>query len=200
LLAVTVAGIGNMRIVDILLIAIGLAMDAFAVALAVGLHLARNGGVAPRQYFRLGFHFGLFQFLMPIIGWLAGTTVRSYIESYDHWLAMALLTYIGIKLIREGRRSEDYHLADPTKGMSLVVLSIATSIDALAMGLSLAILGSGIIYPAAIIGVVASAFTLSGLALGRKIGGAWRSRVALIGGLILIGIGVKVVCEHLFRW
>jgi manganese efflux pump family protein len=188
------------RIIDILLIAVGLAMDAFAVALAVGLHLARKGGIAPRQYFRLGFHFGLFQFLMPIIGWLAGTTIRSYIESYDHWVAMALLTYIGVKLIREGRRSEEYHLADPTKGMSLVVLSIATSIDALAMGLSLAILGTGIVYPAAVIGIVACAFTLVGLALGRKIGATWRGRVALIGGIILIGIGTKIVLEHLCHW
>jgi putative Mn2+ efflux pump MntP len=186
-------------LIEILLIAIALAMDAFTVAIAVGLHLSGNGRVSPRQYFRLGFHFGLFQFLMPILGWLAGTTVRAYIESFDHWLAFGLLSYIGIKMIRESSQSQEYSRRDPTRGMSLIVLSVATSIDALAMGLSLAILGVGIIYPSVIIGIVASVFTLAGLSLGRRIGLRWRGRVALVGGLILIGIGVKVVLEHVFN-
>jgi len=185
---------------EVLLVAVALAMDAFTVAMAVGLHLSGNGRIAPRQYFRLGFHFGLFQFLMPILGWLAGTTVRQYIESFDHWLAMILLSYIGIKMIRESSRTEEYSRPDPTKGMSLVVLSVATSIDALAMGLSLALLGVGIIYPSVVIGIVALVFTVAGLALGRIIGMKWRSRVTLAGGLILIGIGLKILAEHLFGW
>lgn len=186
-----------MLFVDILLIAVGLAMDAFTVALAVGLHLSRRGTLSFRHYFRLAFHFGLFQFLMPVIGWLAGLTVRGYIEQYDHWVALVLLSYIGIKLIREGRHTQEYRADDPTRGASLVLLSVATSIDALATGLSLAFLGTGIIYPSLIIGVVAAVFTAAGLALGKKIGRHWRGRVALAGGLILIGIGVKILFEHL---
>ncbi len=186
-----------MSLLDILMIAVALAMDAFTVALAVGLHLSARGRVAPRQYFRLSFHFGLFQFLMPIVGWAAGTTIRQYIESFDHWIAMVLLSYIGIKMIREARRQDEYTRDDPTRGMSLIVLSVATSIDALAMGLSLALLGVGIVYPSVIIGIVAAAFTFSGLFLGRKLGMRWRSKIAVLGGLILIGIGVKIVLEHL---
>lgn len=181
---------------EILMIAIALAMDAFTVAMAVGLHLSAKGNIHPRQYFRLGFHFGLFQFLMPILGWLAGSTISSYIEAFDHWIAMILLSYIGIKLIREGGKSEEYSIADPTKGASLIVLSIATSIDALAMGLSLALLGTAIIYPSIIIGIVALLFTLAGLSLGHKIGIKWRQNIAWLGGLILIGIGLKILIEH----
>lgn len=186
-----------MPLVDVLFIAVGLAMDAFTVAMAVGLHLSNRGGISFRHYFRLAFHFGLFQFLMPVAGWGAGLTVVRYIAAYDHWIALALLTYIGIKLIREGRMSEEYAAADPTRGVSLIVLSVATSIDALATGLSLAFLGAGIIYPSLIIGIVALAFTAAGLALGRTLGLRWRGRVALVGGLILIGIGIKILFEHL---
>ena len=188
-----------MSFFEILLIAIALAMDAFTVAMAVGLHLSCEGCIRPRQYFRLGFHFGLFQFLMPILGWLAGTTISAYIHAIDHWLAFILLSYIGIKLIREGGQSEEYKRADPTKGASLILLSIATSIDALAMGLSLALLGTAIIYPSIIIGVVAGVFTIIGLKLGNKIGFQWRSRIAWLGGLILIGIGLKILIEHLLQ-
>jgi manganese efflux pump family protein len=182
---------------DILMIAVALAMDAFTVALAVGLHLSARGRVAPRQYFRLSFHFGLFQFLMPIVGWAAGTTVRQYIEAYDHWVALILLSYIGVKMIREARRLDEYAREDPTRGTSLIVLSVATSIDALAMGLSLALLGVGIIYPSLVIGVVAAAFTFTGLLLGKRLGVRWRNKIAVLGGMILIGIGIKIVLEHL---
>lgn len=185
-----------MTFFDILLIAVGLAMDAFAVAMAVGLHLSKTGGISPRHHFRLGFHFGLFQFFMPVVGWLAGSTVRVYIESFDHWVALGLLSYVGIKLMYEGHRHEEYKQPDPTRGWSLVILSVATSIDALAMGLSLAFLNTGIIYPSLIIGIVAAAFTIFGLFLGQKLGIRWRGRVALVGGLILIGIGIKIILEH----
>ncbi|MCK5126054.1 MAG: manganese efflux pump [candidate division Zixibacteria bacterium] len=186
-----------MGIIEILFIAIALAMDAFTVAMAVGLHLSCEGPVSGRQYFRLGFHFGLFQFLMPIIGWLAGTTIADYIQTFDHWVAFILLSYIGIKLIREGGKTDKYRCEDPTKGFSLIILSIATSIDALAMGLSLALLGTEIIYPSIIIGIVAVVFTLIGMKAGNKIGQHWRARVAWIGGIILIGIGLKTLLDHL---
>jgi len=193
-------GFNAVTSIEILLIAVALAMDAFTVALAVGLHLSDEGRVGPRQYFRLSFHFGLFQFLMPILGWAAGITIRTYIETFDHWVAMGLLTYIGVKIIREARERREYTRPDPTRGISLVVLSVATSIDALAMGLSLAILGVSIIYPSIIIGVVAAVFTFVGLSLGKKLGLRWRGKIAVLGGAILIGIGLKILVEHLFGW
>jgi putative Mn2+ efflux pump MntP len=186
-----------MHLFDIILIAIGLAMDAFAVAMAVGLHLSQHGIVSTRQYFRLSFHFGLFQFMMPIFGWLVGSFIAAYIQSLAHWLAGALLFYIGIRLIREGREIQEYHRVDPTRGLSLIILSIATSIDALAMGLSLAFLGSGIVYPSIIIGLVAGGFTIIGLYVGKSIGVHWRAKAALLGGIVLIGIGLKVIIEQL---
>lgn len=178
----------------LLAIALGLAMDAFSVALAAGLALKHVG---PRQAFRLSFHFGLFQFLMPIVGWLAGSTVAQYIAAYDHWLAFALLTYVGGKMIWES--IFDHHTklkGDPTRGTRLVALSVATSIDALAVGLSMALLGIPVLLPAVVIGLVAATATLVGLTIGPFAGillGPWMERA---GGVILIAIGIKIVLEH----
>jgi len=169
-------------------------MDAFSVAIATGLVL---GGASPRQSFRLAFHFGLFQFLMPIIGWLAGSTVERYISNYDHWVAFILLAYVGGKMIRESFAEGDGAVrGDPTKWPSLILLSVATSIDALAVGLSMAFLRVPVLFPAVVIGLVAAGMTLLGLRIGKHAGpllGPWMER---IGGLVLIGIGVKIVLEH----
>ena len=149
------------------------------------------------QVFRLAFHFGLFQSLMPIAGWLAGRTVEAHIRAIDHWVAFALLVFVGGKMLEEARRGEAAARAgDPTRGWSLVVLSVATSIDALAVGLTLAMIGATILVPALVIGLVAAAFATTGMALGRQIGAAWGKRVEVVGGLILIAIGVKIVVEH----
>jgi putative Mn2+ efflux pump MntP len=178
-------------------IAIGLAMDAFAVSIAVGLTLKE---VTWRQTFRLAYHFGLFQALMPIVGWLAGRSISQWIGPVDHWIAFALLSAIGGKMIYEALKDEDEDVErkDPTKGASLVVLSVATSIDALAVGLSLAFLGVEIWYPALVIGVVACAFTAVGLHLGKRFGALLGRRVEIVGGVILIAIGVRILVEHLF--
>lgn len=169
-------------------------MDAFSVAVAAGLTL---GGASTRQSFRLSFHFGLFQFLMPIVGWLVGSTVVEYISAYDHWLAFVLLGYVGGKMIWESFAGGEERLkGDPTKGASLVVLSVATSIDALAVGLSMALLRVPVLFPAAVIGVVAASMTFIGLRLGKHAGhllGPWMERA---GGLVLLAIGVKIVLEH----
>ncbi len=171
-------------------------MDAFAVAVVSGLTLNPMTG---RHIFRLAFHFGLFQALMPTIGWFVGTAIYDHIASVDHWIALALLVGVGSRMIwgaifeREGERPPH----DPTTGWSLVILSVATSIDALAVGLSLAMIGSTIAGPALIIGLVAGALTIVGMALGRRIGTLWGKRVEIVGGLILIAIGVKIVIEHL---
>jgi putative Mn2+ efflux pump MntP len=180
----------------ILGIAIGLAMDAFAVALASGLVL---GQVSGRQTFRLSFHFGLFQFLMPVVGWLAGLTIEQWIGSVDHWIAFGLLATIGGKMVWEGFHPEEAATGrtDPTRGLSLVVLSVATSIDALAVGLSLGMLGVRIWYPAIVIGIVTAALTALGMHLGRPLGVRFGHRMEVMGGLILVGIGVRILVAHL---
>lgn len=184
-----------MDLLTLLGIAIALAMDAFAVALSAGLVLPQLTG---RHLFRFGFHFGLFQALMPVLGWLAGISIREQIESFDHWLAFALLAAVGGKMLWDAWRgdAENPKEGDPTRGLSLVMLSIATSIDALAVGLSLAILGVTIWTPALVIGLVAAILTICGMLLGRRIGRAWGSGVEVLGGLVLIIIGVKILVEH----
>ncbi|MDO8671182.1 MAG: manganese efflux pump MntP family protein [Dehalococcoidia bacterium] len=185
-----------MDLLPVLGIALGLAMDAFSVAIATGIALDK---VTHRQTFRLSFHFGLFQFMMPIFGWLVGTQVEGYVSAYDHWIAFALLAYVGGKMIRDSLSSEDVRLkGDPTRGMSLVLLSVATSIDALAVGLSLAVVRVPVLGPSIIIGVVAAAMTILGLRLGKQAGALLGRRMETIGGLVLLGIGVKIVLEHVF--
>jgi manganese efflux pump family protein len=185
-----------MGFLTILIIALGLAMDALAVAIATGVMLP-----APtfRQFFRLSFHFGLFQFLMPIIGWLVGTTISSHIQTYDHWVAFGLLAIIGGRMIW-GSFSNDSANAvvkDPTRKMSLIMLSTATSIDALAVGLSLAVLKVSILYPCVVIGVVAAIMTILGMLFGSRLGRRFGKRMELIGGLVLIAIGVKILFDHM---
>jgi putative Mn2+ efflux pump MntP len=185
-----------MSLLAILGIAVGLAMDAFAVSLGIGLKQCQ---VSPRTTLRLAWHFGLFQFFMPILGWLAGLTFARWITGIDHWIAFGLLAAIGGKMIYEALWGDEEKRAatDATRGFSLVVLSVATSIDALAVGLSLALLGVQIWYPAVIIGVVAFAFTAVGLHIGRRFGALLGKRMEIVGGLILIGIGVRILVEHL---
>jgi len=184
-----------MEPVTLAFIALALAMDAFAVAMAAGVALHP---VSKRQLFRLGFHFGLFQGLMPIIGWLAGLSVQSLISAYDHWLAFGLLSFVGGKMIFEAfHDDEEKQKTDPSKGATMVMLSIATSIDALAVGLSLAVIGVNIWTPALVIGLTASTLTVAGMLLGAKIGMIWGKRVEVLGGVVLIGIGLKILAEHL---
>lgn len=178
-------------------LACALAMDAFAVAVVTGLSVSP---LTPRHVFRLAFHFGLFQALMPVAGWLAGSAVHSHIAAFDHWIAFGLLAFVGGKMAwgaLDPVHDERPAFADPTSGWALVMLSVATSIDALAVGLSLAMLGSRIVVPAVVIGLVAATFTAVGMALGRRIGAIWGRRVEVAGGFVLLGIGVKIVAEHL---
>jgi len=176
-------------------LALALAMDAFAVALGTGAVLSRLTG---RHLFRLGFHFGLFQALMPVIGWLAGLTIMQWVEAWDHWIAFSLLAIIGGRMIYEAFSDEEKNdKRDPTKGLSLVLLSIATSIDALAVGFSLSVIGVSIWMPALVIGLVAGVLTIVGMLLGGRIGDRWGTRVEIFGGLVLIAIGLKILIEHL---
>jgi manganese efflux pump family protein len=177
-------------------IALGLAMDAFAVSIGVGLTLKRADA---RQTFRLAWHFGLFQAFMPVIGWFAGMTVEPWIAPVDHWIAFALLAAVGGKMIYESFQDEEDRKspADPTKGASLVILSVATSIDALAVGLSLAVLDVDIWYPAVVIGIVTGALTTIGMRLGSRFGARFGRRMETVGGLVLLAIGLQILVEHL---
>ncbi|OGN93889.1 MAG: hypothetical protein A2Z71_06095, partial [Chloroflexi bacterium RBG_13_50_21] len=148
----------------------------------------------------LFFHFGLFQAGMTLLGWLAGKTVVTYIASVDHWVAFGLLTFVGVRMIRGGLRKEGEEPAipDPSRGLTLVMLSVATSIDALAIGLSLALLEVNVFWSAVIIGGVSAALSLVGLTLGNQLGMRFGKTMEVIGGVILIGIGLRVLVTHLF--
>jgi manganese efflux pump family protein len=185
-----------MSLITIFAIALGLAMDAFAVSISVG-------GILPRltfhPVFRLSFHFGLFQFFMPILGWLAGLTIQKWIAAYDHWISFALLAFIGGKMIYESFQVKALSAkTDPSRGWSLVILSVATSIDAFAVGLTMAMLSVTVWMPSLIIGLVAAAMTILGMHLGQQLGKWLGRKMELIGGFILIAIGSKILLEHLF--
>ena len=184
-----------MNWLNLLGIAVGLAMDAFAVSIAAGLAV---GAVTPRHVFRVAFHFGLFQFMMPILGWWAGSTISSYIAAYDHWLAFGLLSFIGGKmvLIACSKREREVR-SNPTRGWLLVALSVATSIDALAVGLSMAFLRVSILLPCIVIGAVAAVFSGVGISLGSTLFRRWERTAELFGGGILIVIGIRIVYTHL---
>jgi len=178
-----------------ILIALGLAMDAFAVSLGV----ATGGQVSDRRSkFRLSFHFGIFQMMMTILGWLAGNTIHNLIADFDHWVAMALLGYVGGNMIRSGLKMDRVcYRSNPSKGGILVMLSIATSLDALAVGLSMAILAVPVFVPAILIGVVTSALSAFGLLAGDRLGMKFGKQMEVLGGIILLGIGVRILASHL---
>ena len=179
---------------EIFLVALSMAMDAFAVCLVAGSLNRANG---PRPAFRLSFHFGLFQFIMPVLGWFLGRTLEPLIRGYDHWVALALLSFVGIRMIYAALRGDEAQPTDPSRGWTLVLLSVAVSIDALAVGLSLGVLGISVWYPAFIIGVVTGVLSLLALWTGQKFGSRLGKPVEVIGGLVLIAIGVRIVVSHL---
>ena len=186
-----------MDTLSLLAIAVALAMDAFAVALAAGAILHP---LTFRPCFRLAFHFGLFQAMMPVIGWLAGLTVQSFVAAWSHWIAFALLLFIGGRMIKEALAADDDsgRSNDPSRGLTMVGLAVATSIDALAVGLTLAMLDVVVWVPALVIGLVACGFTVLGLFLGTRAGKRWGSRVEVAGGTLLILIGLKILLSALF--
>jgi manganese efflux pump family protein len=176
------------------LIALSMAMDAFAVSLCSGLKI----GPGPRPVFRIAFHFGLFQGLMPVIGWLLGNTIEPLVKNVDHWVAFGLLALVGVRMIRSGlSNSEEEMVKDPSRGLTMVMLSVAVSIDALAIGLSLGILGIAIWTPALVIGLVTGALSLIALRVGNGFGKRFGKPVEILGGIVLIGIGIRVVFSHL---
>lgn len=180
-----------MDFLSLIAIAFGLAMDAFSVAIATGIALDK---VTPRQALRLAHHFGLFQFGMPIVGWFLGSMVAEQVQSIGGWIAFALLSFIGIKMVWEAVKGDDDSVrGDPTRGTSLIVLSFATSLDAMAVGVGMALIGVPVLYPSLVIGAVAGNMTLLGLWIGRRAGHLLGRRMEIVGGLTLVAIGIKVV-------
>ncbi len=189
-----------MTILDILLIAVALAMDCFTVSIV--------SGVITRKLFwgrnlRMAFLFGFFQAAMPFIGWIAIHYFQSSVEAYDHWIAFGLLLLIGGKMILDAFNEEDEATINPLNLGTQLTLAVATSIDALAVGISFSCSGYGtvqsLILPLAVIGLVSFFFSIAGLLLGVRFGGAVarRFKPEIIGGVILIAIGVKILLEHL---
>jgi putative Mn2+ efflux pump MntP len=176
-------------------IAIGLAMDAFSVAITSGVKIKTP---TFRHYFRVAFHFGLFQFLMPIIGFYSGVLFQNIIQRFDHWIAFGLLAFVGGKMIWESFQLDDEEgTCDPTRGRTLIILAIATSIDAAAIGFTLAALEISVFIPSIIIGIVCVIFSTVGMFIGCRIGsliGKWAERA---GGFILFGIGIRILIQHL---
>lgn len=183
-----------MNLITIIFLAVGLGVDAFSVAIGIG---AANDKRLWAPVLRLAMAFGIFQFVMPIIGWLAAQTVVEIIASFDHWIAFALLTLVGGKMIWEGFEEEsDEEKADQTRGWPLLLLSIATSIDALAVGFSFSVLKNPILFPAVIIGIVSFVMTTVGMIFGKVLAKLFGRKVEIFGGLVLIAIGVKILIDH----
>jgi putative Mn2+ efflux pump MntP len=185
----------ELDILSILLIALALSADCFAVALSGSIYI-KTFSFAP--ILRTAVTFGAFQAVMPALGWLAGRTVVNFISGYDHWVAFILLALVGGRMIWESFRHEgSKKQIDISKGILLVTLAVATSIDALAVGLTFAFLGVNIAIACSIIGVVAFGVTVAGFTLGRKVS-TWLGKYAeAIGGVILIAIGLRVLLTHI---
>ena len=182
-----------MDFVTVILIAIGLAMDAFAVSIAKGISVNHN---RRRSAILLASLFGGFQALMPVIGWLAGLGLRDIIMGIDHWIAFGLLGIIGAKMIYDSTKSEDGKEENITLLIALT-LAVATSIDALMVGLSFAFLEESILIPILIIGIVTFVLSLAGFKFGSGMGRVFGKRIKVLGGLILIFIGIRILAEHL---
>lgn len=178
---------------EIVLIAVGLAMDAFAVSVASGT-LIKNMHL--RHSLRIALFFGFFQGIMPVIGWWGGSLFKDQIVAYDHWIAFGLLLIIGGKMIVESfdKESESFN---PLDVYILFTLAIATSIDALAVGITFSVLGSSIFTSALIIGVITFVISLIGTRIGDRLGEKIGKKAELLGGITLIAIGTKILCEHL---
>ena len=181
-----------MGFVELFLIAVGLSMDAFAVSICKGLSL---GKLKIRHAALVGLYFGGFQALMPILGWLLGFRFEHVIESIDHWVAFALLSIIGVSMIREANEKEE--LNGDLGFRTMLLLAVATSIDALAVGITFAFLQVRILPAAGLIGVTTFLLSAAGVYIGRAFGLRYKVRAELAGGIILILIGIKILLEHL---
>ena len=178
----------------IVALAVGLAMDAFAVCICATASGLSRGWSA---YLRLAITFGCFQSLMPLIGWLLGVQLAGWFSALDHWIAFALLVFVGVRMIRSGLKPACRMTADPSHGWTLLLLAVATSIDAFAVGISLAMLAVAILVPVVAIGVITFAISLTGAALGSRLGLRAGPRMEIAGGVLLLLIGGRILWQHL---
>ena len=183
-----------MGISELLLIGIGLSMDAFAVSIGKGLS---TKSLTPRHYLSVGVWFGGFQALMPIVGFLLGVSFASLVESFDHWIAFVLLGVIGSNMIRESLKGDECEIHPDFSARAMFMLAIATSIDALAVGVSFAFLQIDILPAASIIGITTFILSMIGLRIGNIFGCRFKSKAEFVGGVVLIIIGIKILAEHL---
>ena len=180
----------TLTLYEIGMVAVALGCDAFAVGLGTGVQFC-----APRQVFRLSFHFGFFQFMMPLIGWVLGRHVLGWTQRLAPWIGFGLLFFIGSKMVYEGIGSQSHgrECSDPTRGLSLIMLSLATSIDALGVGFTLGVLGQGLLFAAMCIGITAGGMTWLAMKLGNRLSGKFAHRMEIFGGTILIVIAFKLL-------
>lgn len=183
-----------MKIIELIILAVGLSMDAFAVSICKGLSVRR---LRPRHAVTAGAYFGGFQALMPLIGWLLGKQFESLIKSIDHWIAFVLLALIGANMIRESFGGDDEQNSSFSP-RTMLPLAVATSIDALAVGVTFAFLDVQIIPAVILIGVTTFIFSAAGVKIGNVFGAKYKSKAEFLGGVILIILGIKILTEHLF--
>lgn len=184
-----------MDIITLILIAIGLSVDSFAVSVTNGLTI-RN--LNARRIFTISFSLAFFQSLMPLIAWFVGIGIKKHIQEFDHWIAFLLLLLIGGKMIYEGFQKNDVEKDTELKILTLIGQSFATSIDAFAVGISFAFLNLSIITPVLLIGIVTFIVSILGLQLGKYFGKRIGKNAEIFGGIVLIGIGIKILIEHLY--
>ena len=184
----------NMGAIEILLISIGLAMDAFAVSVCKGLAMKK---MSWKKAIIIGLYFGIFQAVMPVIGYFLGTTFERFITYVDHWVAFILLVGIGINMVKEAFDKESENRNDNVDMKTMLVLSIATSIDALAIGITFACLKIHIVMPVITIGLITFIISVIGVKIGNRFGDKYEKKAEIMGGVILILLGIKIVLEHL---
>lgn len=183
-----------MGILEIALIGVGLAMDAFAVSICKGLSMKK---LNLKKAIIIGLYFGIFQALMPTLGYFLGKGFENLVVSIDHWIAFVLLSFIGIGMIKEAFKDEE-EINDDISLKTMLILSIATSIDALACGITFAFLRVNILLAVLLIGIITFTISVLGVYIGNKFGDKLEKKAKLLGGIILIGIGLKILIEHLF--
>ena len=183
------------NMISLILIAFALAMDAFAIAITSGIKLKK---VRLKQALLMASFFGFFQAFMPVLGWLAGKWAIRIIRSFDHWIAFGLLLTIGVKMIHDARQPDNQSAFNRFQITILTLLAISTSIDALAVGITLSFLKVQIVEPVIIIGLITFTLSLAGVYIGNLFGHFFEKKLETVGGLILIGIGIKILIEHLF--
>ena len=183
-----------MTILEIILLSIGLAMDAFAVSICKGLSMKKMNW---KKACIIGLYFGGFQAIMPVIGYFLGSAFETFITNVDHWVAFILLGIIGAKMIKDAFSTECDNFNDDVKAKTMVILAIATSIDALAIGITFAFLNVNLIMSVTLIGVITFILSVIGTKIGNRFGNKYEKTAEIIGGCILIFLGTKILLEHL---